>query len=57
MRRLRALAFGLLAGTCVLPPTYAAKPESNKLATIRVQDLHYGDVLWRLYAGKSISIR
>jgi hypothetical protein len=53
MRRLRALAFGLLAGTCVLPPTYAAKPESNKLATIRVQDLHYGDVLWRLYAGKS----
>jgi len=33
------------------------KPESNKLATIRVQDLHYGDVLWRLYAANPISIR
>jgi hypothetical protein len=53
MRLLRIFAFGLLAGGALLPPAYAAKHESDKLATIRVQDLHYGDVLWRLYAGKS----
>src|SRR5277367_3444167 len=53
MRRLRALAIGLLASTCVLSLAHASKHESDKLATIRVQDLHYGDVLWRLYAGKS----
>jgi hypothetical protein len=52
MRRLRALALGLLAGTCVLSVAHAAKPPSDRLAPIHVQDLYYGDVLWRLFAGK-----
>ena len=53
MRRLRALGLALLASTCVLPLAHAAKPPSDKLAPIHVQDLYYGDVLWRLFAGKS----
>jgi hypothetical protein len=47
------LALGLLtAALCLSPAQAARKPDPNKLPSIRVQDLHYGEVLFQYYCGE-----
>ena len=47
------LALGLLtAALCLSPAKAARKPDPNKLPSIRVQDLHYGEVLFQYYSGQ-----
>jgi hypothetical protein len=44
---------GLLAAALWLAPAHAArKPDPNKLPSIHVQDLHYGEVLFQYYSGQ-----
>jgi len=42
----------LLAGLGLPPAQAARKPDPNKLPSIRVQDLHYGEVLFQFYSGQ-----
>jgi hypothetical protein len=52
-RRSCGLALGLLtAALCLSPAQAARKPDPNKLPSIRVQDLHYGEVLFQYYSGQ-----
>ena len=52
-RRSCGLALGLLtAALCLAPAQAARKPDPNKLPSIRVQDLHYGEVLFQYYSGQ-----
>jgi hypothetical protein len=52
-RRSCGLALGLLtAAVCLSPAQAARKPDPNKLPSIRVQDLHYGEVLFQYYSGQ-----
>jgi hypothetical protein len=52
-RRSCGLALGLLTAALSLAPAQAArKPDPNKLPSIRVQDLHYGEVLFQYYSGE-----
>ena len=47
------LAVGLLAALlCQSPAQAANKADPNKLPSIRVQDLHYGEVLFQYYSGQ-----
>ncbi len=47
------LAVTLLVAAAVCSPAQAArKSDPNKLPSIRVQDLHYGEVLFQLYSGE-----
>lgn len=47
------LALGLLTALlCQSPAQAAKKPDPNKLPSIRVQDLHYGEVLFQYYSGQ-----
>jgi hypothetical protein len=50
-RRL-ALALALSAALAWPSVQAARKPDPNKLPSIRVQDLHYGEVLFQFYAGQ-----
>ncbi len=46
-------ALGLLLAVLGLPPAQAArKSDPNKLPSVRVQDLHYGEVLFQFYSGQ-----
>ena len=52
-RRSCGLTLGLLTALLCLSPAQAArKPDPNKLPSIRVQDLHYGEVLFQYYSGQ-----
>jgi len=52
-RRSCGLALGLLtAALCLSPAQAARKPDPDKLPSIRVQDLHYGEVLFQFYSGQ-----
>jgi lipopolysaccharide biosynthesis regulator YciM len=52
MRRLEALILLLLGGVLAGPVAWAAhKADPDNLPKERVQDLHYGDVLFHFYAG------
>ena len=52
-RRSCGLALGLLtAALCLSPAQAARKPDPNKLPSISVQDLHYGEVLFQYYCGQ-----
>ncbi|HEY2419068.1 MAG TPA: hypothetical protein VGH84_14185 [Steroidobacteraceae bacterium] len=42
----------LLAGVGLTPAQAAHKSDPNKLPSIRVQDLHYGEVLFQFYSGQ-----
>jgi hypothetical protein len=42
----------LLAGLGLPPAQAARKSDPNKLPSIRVQDLHYGEVLFQFYSGQ-----
>jgi len=46
------LALALLVAALGLPSAQARKSDPNKLPSIRVQDLHYGEVLFQFYAGQ-----
>jgi lipopolysaccharide biosynthesis regulator YciM len=47
------LALGVLtAALCLAPAQAARKPDPNKLPSIHVQDLHYGEVLFQYYSGQ-----
>jgi lipopolysaccharide biosynthesis regulator YciM len=49
------LALGVLAAALCLAPAQAArKPDPNKLPSIHVQDLHYGEVLFQYYCGQEL---
>ncbi len=52
-------AWGLISGTLAaalwLAPAQAArKPDPNRLPSIHVQDLHYGEVLFQYYSGQEL---
>jgi len=50
-----AFAFGLALAALALAPAQAArKSDPNKLPSIRVQDLHYGEVLFQFYSGQEL---
>ena len=52
-RRSCGLALGLLtAALCLSSAQAARKPDPDKLPSIRVQDLHYGEVLFQYYSGQ-----
>jgi hypothetical protein len=47
------VALGLLLALTVAPSTHAARnSDPDKLPSIRVQDLHYGEVLFQFYSGQ-----
>jgi hypothetical protein len=47
------LVLGVLLAGAGVPPAHAAhKSDPNKLPSIRVQDLHYGEVLFQYYSGQ-----
>lgn len=48
-------ALGLALAALALAPAQAArKSDRNKLPSIRVQDLHYGEVLFQFYSGQEL---
>jgi hypothetical protein len=52
MRRLEALILLLLGGVLASPVAWAAhKTDPDNLPKEKIQDLHYGDVLFHFYAG------
>jgi hypothetical protein len=46
------LVLALLIGALSVAPVQARKSDPNKLPSERVQDLHYGEVLFQFYRGE-----
>ena len=52
--RRQALVLALLIAALSVAPAQARRSDPNKLPSLKVQDLHYGEVLYQFYCGQEL---